>query len=53
MQTSRANCEYGKRQQLSRKLCEHWSHSFPVEFNEEQGTIPYLVAHRRESTVTV
>ena len=39
MQTSRANVNTANASRCLRKLCQHWSRSFPVEFNDEQGTI--------------
>jgi hypothetical protein len=42
-----------------RQLCRHWSHRFPVEFNDEAGTIQLpqaectLTASPTELTVTL
>lgn len=39
MQTSRANVNTANASSYLRRLCQHWSHRFPVEFNGEQGII--------------
>jgi uncharacterized protein len=39
MQTSRASGNAANASSYLRKLCQHWSHRFPVEFKDEQGTI--------------
>ncbi|HEY1987717.1 MAG TPA: DUF2218 domain-containing protein [Terracidiphilus sp.] len=39
MPTSRANVNTANASSYLRRLCQHWSHSFPVEFNDERGTI--------------
>ena len=39
MQTSRAIVYMANASSYLRKLCQHWSPRFPVEFNDEQGTI--------------
>jgi hypothetical protein len=43
MQTSEcihiATVPTGNASSYLRKLCQHWSHRFPVEFNDEHGVI--------------
>ena len=39
MQTSRATVNTANASSYLRRLCQHWSHRFPVEFNDQQGTI--------------
>ena len=39
MQTSRAKVNTANASSYVRGLCQHWLHRFPVEFNDEQGTI--------------
>lgn len=39
MQTSRANVNTANASSYLQRLCQHWSHRFPVEFNDQQGTI--------------
>jgi hypothetical protein len=32
-------------QRLIRRLCKHWSHKFPVSFDEQQGEIELSLGH--------
>jgi uncharacterized protein len=39
MNTSIADVPTTNASRYLRQLCRHWSHKFPVEFNDEQGRI--------------
>jgi hypothetical protein len=39
MKTSRAHVETANATSYLRQLCRHWAHKFPVEFNDEHGSI--------------
>jgi uncharacterized protein len=39
MRTSKAEVATANAVNYRNQLCRHWAHRFPVEFNEEEGTI--------------
>ncbi len=57
MKISTATVETGNASSYLRKLCQHWSHKFPVSFDAQHGTIDLAVGKcildADESTLTV